>query len=537
MDADTFSLTEDEVHVIFGMDEEEDHKETHEEQQVENKRAAQQAALTAADWQTLKLRVESGTTQVGECRVWQGKTLLISLHKMQFTVKRIVFQLKTGVAPWPESVMTTSCNNSSCAAQAHIFELLPVSAPLEVRITNYKHFMRAKSLVDDKTGCWLWQGAPAPNGYGSAPWEQKTDTAHRLAFMLWNNALDLPSTTQVLHDKDGKKCTSRLCCNPEHLHTGTAQDNADDDEKTGTRKRGAAVHRAKLTEAQAQQIKDSKGNGLSLRLRGAPFSASKVLVLDIDTGKTWAHLPYKGQFIHAEAHRAHRKWKTDKRRKRLEEGFQEVHYKATIDRIFKKAILLMCNELIGSDLDQALEPCRLLKNTTNGLEPVRVEINNVKRTCYITVAEYFHNDKQLLHTIGGKPNGLLVRHLCQPVPGFSCCASTHLRIGTAADNRQDMLYYGTSTMSLPKAQRLRDAASAGEGSVAQLAADFQTTPAIAKSIIHGDSWSASHPEFAKLVNNADKIEALRAARKIAVEAFLLNVPVARKPALVVQALP
>lgn len=68
--------------------------------------------------------------------------------------------------------------------------------------------------------------------------------AHRLAFILHYG-----------HDPKGHvchTCGNNMCCNPNHLYSGTAKTNHDDSVRHGTHKpiphrEGEAVHNAKLT--------------------------------------------------------------------------------------------------------------------------------------------------------------------------------------------------------------------------------------------------------------------------------------------------
>lgn len=64
------------------------------------------------------------------------------------------------------------------------------------------------------SGCWLWTGAIAKNGYGRT----SAGYAHRTAYEL--NVGPIPAGLDLDH-----KCRTRSCCNPEHLEPVTRSEN------------------------------------------------------------------------------------------------------------------------------------------------------------------------------------------------------------------------------------------------------------------------------------------------------------------------
>lgn len=89
-------------------------------------------------------------------------------------------------------------------------------------------------VVVTETGCWEWQGARDPKGYGRLKIGGRATgrcyTAHRYAWILEYGE---PGDLCVLH-----RCDNAPCCNPEHLHLGTRADN-----NTEMRERGRAFLR------------------------------------------------------------------------------------------------------------------------------------------------------------------------------------------------------------------------------------------------------------------------------------------------------
>ena len=136
-----------------------------------------------------------------------------------------------------------------------------------------------KYIVDESTGCWLWQRARLC-GYGvmaKGKPEKGNIHAHRVSYQLYNGPLS--EDRIVCH-----KCHNPQCVNPDHLYAGTRSDNQMDRVKDGTSNRGERHGNSKLTEEQVREIRAyPKGYILTAR----KFGVSPQLIGRIRKRELW----------------------------------------------------------------------------------------------------------------------------------------------------------------------------------------------------------------------------------------------------------
>lgn len=112
---------------------------------------------------------------------------------------------------------------------------MPNEAALKAKWNIYyaSAMERFWSRVDQSRGtdsCWPWTGCVKPGGYGFIMHKRRARLTHRVAL---SGSLDEQPNMMACH-----RCDNPICCNPNHLFWGTAQDNNDDCSAKG-RKRGA----------------------------------------------------------------------------------------------------------------------------------------------------------------------------------------------------------------------------------------------------------------------------------------------------------
>jgi len=128
--------------------------------------------------------------------------------------------------------------------------------------------------------CLEWTGCCFANGYGSTRAYGKDWYTHRLALEL--EGVDTTGH-YVLHS-----CDNRLCCNPDHLRTGTQQDNMADRNSRGRQARGTKIHTAKLTEKDVLEIRAI--TGMKQQAIADLYGVSHQNIYSIIHRKSWAHI-------------------------------------------------------------------------------------------------------------------------------------------------------------------------------------------------------------------------------------------------------
>jgi len=142
--------------------------------------------------------------------------------------------------------------------------------------------------VEKSTGCWNWTAAKNPKGYGIFCIEKKTNSlelAHRVSYRLHYGAI--PEDLRVLHH-----CDNPTCVRPDHLFLGTDGDNTADKVAKNRQQKGEHHALAKLTDAQATEIRRRyAAGGVSQAQLAREYSINHATMGSLIHRKTWHHLP------------------------------------------------------------------------------------------------------------------------------------------------------------------------------------------------------------------------------------------------------
>ena len=122
--------------------------------------------------------------------------------------------------------------------------------------------------------CLVWQGTRFGNGYGRTG---DGRGAHRVAYEL--TAGPIPAGMVVMHT-----CDNKPCVRPEHLRLGTPADNMADMARKGRSLSGERSPHAKLTAADAREIRASSETRAELARR---YHVAESLIWAIVTGRAW----------------------------------------------------------------------------------------------------------------------------------------------------------------------------------------------------------------------------------------------------------
>jgi hypothetical protein len=157
---------------------------------------------------------------------------------------------------------------------------------------DYKGSVRSRLLarrkIDDK-GCWLWQGAALPSGYGligMVVYGHKSNRlVHRAA--LWAfGVFDILSPLKVLHH-----CDTPGCFNPEHLFTGTSVDNMRDAWNKGRINCEMQRHPRKLTPEDVLSIRSTYARGgCTTRSLATVMGLGKSTIEAVVNKRIWKHI-------------------------------------------------------------------------------------------------------------------------------------------------------------------------------------------------------------------------------------------------------
>lgn len=141
-----------------------------------------------------------------------------------------------------------------------------------------------KVLIAPPHACWEWLGSRTDAGYSQLKVKGRGVYVHRLSYEMHNGSV--PEGLVVRHT-----CHNRTCVNPDHLETGTHEDNMSDMTRAGRQACGESNGRAKLTDRKVLAIRRIwEEGGVTKKELGSMFGVSSVLVSKIVRRKLWKHI-------------------------------------------------------------------------------------------------------------------------------------------------------------------------------------------------------------------------------------------------------
>ena len=144
--------------------------------------------------------------------------------------------------------------------------LIPVwGSPLQA-------ILRHLSLFHE-SGCWLWTGKAASNGYGRAFFGGRSIPAHRFVYEALVGPI--PDGKILCH-----RCDTPMCVRPSHLFPGTVADNSKD---MVSKRRQHSV----LT---VEQVREIIASDRPASFFAAKFGVHRETVRCARIGKAWRHL-------------------------------------------------------------------------------------------------------------------------------------------------------------------------------------------------------------------------------------------------------
>lgn len=254
------------------------------------------------------------------CWPWKAKARtesgrgIVRVNKQSLSAARVAYEQKNGPCP-PDLLVYQTCLKNECCNPAHLtagtqsevqaFTYAAEHGPpkdrklaqrIEAPRTGARTYpalskadkIRFRSYIDrgGQNTCWPWIGARFKEGYGAfrVTWATgaRTLRAHRVAYILAHGSV--PNSEVVRHT-----CDNPPCCNPKHLIPGTQLDNTADrkERMRCDHVRGERHPRAKLTQAQVDEIRRRLDAGESQEALAEEFDVHPTTISNIGNDKTW----------------------------------------------------------------------------------------------------------------------------------------------------------------------------------------------------------------------------------------------------------
>ena len=273
--------------------------------------------------------------------------------------------------------------------------------------------------------CLLFAGNINSGGYGQISVLGKIAPVHILSYVMSHGILieDIPKISEhgePLEVCHGHGC-DKSCVEPTHLSLKMKSfNNYEDKIHDGTLARGIKQYNSKITEEQAKQIKQSKGEG-SILDRSVKFGVSKCIVSDIDCGRTWSFIADKDGHVTDTSEM--RKKLSIRRKKNRETDFTYNDWVEALNRLRKRSIN---SENIKPKVST---PCHLFQGLLDKDGYGRITFKGHAYFTHVLACEAKYFKKR-------EDKKQIVRHLCDTP---QCCNPEHLEFGTYYQNAIDAI--------------------------------------------------------------------------------------------------
>ncbi len=169
----------------------------------------------------------------------RGLTTVTSYNKTT-TVGRAMFMDYYNITNLPRAFkFFNTCGNKQCINLSHI---------------AFKNGHHQVIYRINKNNCWIVTShLPDTEGYAKIRTKDGRMKLHRYVYMKHHSLHNLSSDIIIRHE-----CDTRLCINPDHLLSGSIQDNIDDRNNRNRTAKGSRCGSSKLTENQVLKIKNDK---------------------------------------------------------------------------------------------------------------------------------------------------------------------------------------------------------------------------------------------------------------------------------------